>query len=80
MAEQGSANSISEAAFGCRGDAFCCTGAVYGSHATDMQYMLRLAAQPGPARRSIYCISPGYVTTVPRRALRGTEVRVARVP
>ncbi len=32
------------------GVAFCCTGAVYGSHAADMQYMLHLAG-PGWAAR-----------------------------
>ena len=40
----------SEAAFGCKEVTFCCTGAVYGSHAADMQYMLHLAGlgwQPG---------------------------------
>ena len=39
------------------GVAFCCTGAVYGSHAADMQYMLHLAG-PGWAAR-IQTIRPG---------------------
>ena len=38
------------AAHGCREVAFCCTGAVYGSHAADMQYMLHPAG-PGWAAR-----------------------------
>ena len=50
----GAAYGCSEAAFGCRGVAVCCTGAVYGSHAADMQYMLHLAGPgwgPGRERR-----------------------------
>ena len=50
MAAHWAAYGGSEAAFGCRGVAFCCTGAVYGSYAADMQYMLRLAG-PGWAAR-----------------------------
>ena len=39
------------AAFGCREVAFGCTGAVYGSDAADMQYMLHLAGPGwGPGR------------------------------
>ena len=40
----------SEAAFGCRVVAFCFMGAIYGSYAADMQYMLHLAG-PGWAAR-----------------------------
>ena len=50
MAAHGAAYGCSEATFGGREAAFCCTGAVYGSHAADMQYMLHLAGlgwQPG---------------------------------
>ena len=50
IAAHGAAYDRSEAAFGCRGVAFCCTGAVYGSHAADMQHMLHLAG-PGWAAR-----------------------------
>ena len=57
MAAHGAAYGCSEAAFGCRGVAFRCTAAVCGSHAADMQYMLRLAA-PGWAAR-ILRICPG---------------------
>ena len=46
----GAAYGCSEAAFGCRGVAFRCIGAVCGSHAADMQYMLLLAG-PGWAAR-----------------------------
>ena len=49
-AAHGAAHGWSEAAFGCRGVAFYCTGAIYGSHAADMQYMLHLAG-PGWAAR-----------------------------
>ena len=57
MAAHGAPYGCSEAAFGCRGGAFRCTVAVCGSHAADMQYMLRLAG-PGWASR-ILGICPG---------------------
>ena len=51
MATHGASYGCPEAAFGSRGIAFCCIGAVCGSHAADMQYMLHLAGLGwGPGR------------------------------